>query len=305
MTSKNEKRWGRTQHLYVGFLGKIAAGKSSAVEGMAQALRADRPGDRVKTYPEYFPQKLFDNYKKNPHLYAEPFQSMMAAFASTRDFWAHDFLKDFPTGTAISERPLQENLIFFLNNMSLGYIDPKYRQNYEDGIEQFTPYRPDLMIYLHVSDRRSAYRMLTRAGVNPERISEKDYEEQYLKLLGHKYFDWLIDHIAKKKQPPILVVNWNIQVDPVTNPTEYQNLIEGLLDKVEAFLATGCPMPTITLEALEKPSDPLASSTGDLDTCFVRKHNDELMSVIPVQMAKLHDYVLEEIAAGHSLTLRY
>jgi deoxyadenosine/deoxycytidine kinase len=304
MLSPNKtKRWSHTEKLYVGFLGKIAAGKSKAVDRVAQSLREDRPDDRIKTYPEYVPQKLFDNYMKDPDLYAEPFQSMMAAFAATRDFWAHDFLKDFPTGTAISERPLPENLIFFLNNLSLGHIHEKYRQNYEDGIEQFHPYRPDLMVYLHVSDRRSVHRMFQRAGVIPERISEKEYDKQYLKLLGHKYFDWLIQHISQKREPPILVVDWNIQADPDSQPEEYRLLIEGLLDKIEAFLVAGCPVPDIKLESLAKPSDPLASSTGDLDTCFVKKHGDEVMAMIPVQMAKMHDYVLEQIAAGHSMTL--
>jgi deoxyadenosine/deoxycytidine kinase len=305
MLTQAKPRWPHSKGKYYGVLGKIAAGKSNALEGMERILKADRPDDRVKTFTEYFPQKLFDNYTKNPHVFAEPFQTTMAAFAATRDYWARDFLKDFPTATAISERPLQENAIFFFNNLSLGYIDPKYRQNYEDAIEQFKPFHPDLMIYLHVSDRRSAYRMAVRAGINPERISEKEYEAQYLKLLGHKYFDWLIDHIANKRQPPVLIIDWNVQADPITEPMQYQQLVEGLMDKVEAFLTAGCPMPEIKLESLAKPDDPLASSTGDLDTCFVKKHDDEVMSMIPVQMSKMHDYVLEELAAGHSLTLRY
>lgn len=297
-------RWPHALRLYIGVLGKIAAGKSSALKAMQEALQADRPGDRIKIYSEYFPQKLFDNYKKNPHLYAEPFQTMMMAFAATRDYWANEFLKENPTGTAIGERPAQENRIFLLNNMSLGYIDQKYLQNYEDGIEQFKPFQPGLMVYLHVSDRRSVTRMMTRAGVDPERISEKDYDDQYLKLLGHKYFEWLIKHISTKQTPPVLVVDWNIHADPTTNPAEYKLLIEGLLDKIEAFLAAGCPMPEIKLESLAKPDDALASSTGDPGTCFLKTDNpDEVMAMLPLQMSKMHDYVMEQLAAGHNMTL--
>jgi deoxyadenosine/deoxycytidine kinase len=301
MASNNKQRWPHAVKLYLGVLGKIAAGKSAALEGIRDALKADRPTDRVKMFTEIVPTKVFNNYQKDPHTFAEPFQTTMAAFAATRDYWAHDFLKDFPTGTAISERPLLENRIFFTNNLSLGYIQEKYRQNYDDAIADFLPYSPNLLVYLHVSDRHSIYRMLVRAGVNPDRIAEKDYTDAYLKLLGHKYFAWVLDHIAHKRGPPILVVDWNDHVDPIANPAEYRLLIEGLLDKIEAFLVAGCLTPEIKLKSVTKPDDPLASSTGELNTCFVKRMQD--FEKIPISMEKLHDYVLETIASGEAFTL--
>jgi len=296
-------RWPHLRGKYLGVLGRIAAGKSTLLATMGKLLRADRPDDRIKVLSEYFPVEVFENYKKDPHLIAEPFQTIMAAFAATRDFWARDLLADFPSATAISERPLPENYIFFKNNIDAGFIKEDYHPNYHTVVRQFSQFAPDVMVYLHVTYKRSVDRMLKRADKDPSREAERSYDAGYLKGLGTNYFDFIVRHLADQKQPPILVIDWNHEVD-MDNEAEYEAVVALLLDKLDAYFAAGRPAHKFKMERFQNAADDeLAASTGEVVSCVFRKPDGQPVPFMPQQIFKLHDFVLGEIAADREFTL--
>ena len=249
MATMSEPRWPHLRGKYIGILGPIAAGKSTLLKKMETMLATDRPTDKIIAFDEFFPEDIFNAYQKDPHLLAERFQTVMAAFAATRDVWARKFLTDsfFPTGTMLCERPLLENKIFFDNNMDAGFIDRLYERTYNCIQQQFKPYAPDVLIYLNVTQARSIKRMLDRADKDPSRESEKSYNIQYLRKLGKAYFNFVCLHKKKDGGPPLLVINWEKQA---TTDEEYANQVEALLENLDAFFAADCPKPLVDEEEL-------------------------------------------------------
>lgn len=294
----SDPRWPHLRGKYIGVLGPIAAGKSTLLKKMETMLAEDRPEDKIIAFDEFFPNDIFEAYQKDPHLMAERFQTVMAAFAATRDVWAHKFLteKFFPTGTMLCERPLLENEIFFANNVDAGFIDRLYEQTYNCIQQQFRPYAPDVLIYLNVTESRSIERMMDRADKDPSRESEKSYDSEYLRKLGKAYFTFVFQYKKDDSGPPLLIVNWN---DQAATDKLYTEKVEWLLENLDAYFAAGCPQPLskiVKVSISEKQS--LWRVENDTQSEWQSEWEAQTTSSEPDQL----QWVLRELAAADHMT---
>jgi deoxyadenosine/deoxycytidine kinase len=188
----------------IGICGGIAAGKSTFGKNFQQKASERWDAEpEVVFEEEKVVQPLLSAYLKNPEQYGAHFQTVMGMAAAHRQQRAQ-YLRDAqsPQRMILIERPLWENVTFAEANVRFGSLTKEYYDTwYMEMIKAFHESHPDLLIYLHASDKVRAYRRGER-----NRTDEDLYKDRYMNMLGDCYFEFVLKHAEKRK---LLVLNWN------------------------------------------------------------------------------------------------
>jgi len=190
----------------VGICGGIAVGKSTFGKNF-QNKAAVLWEKEVVFEEEKVIQPLLSAYLKDPEQYGAHFQTVMGMAAAQRQQRAQ-YLRDSqdPNRFILLERPLWENVTFAEANVRAGSFTKEYFDLwYMEMIKAFHDSHPDLLVYLHASDRVRSYRRGER-----DRQDEDLYEDLYMNILGDCYFEFVLKHAEKRK---LLVLNWNTYGD--------------------------------------------------------------------------------------------
>lgn len=239
----------------------IGGGKTTFVDNATKQLSSQF---KVLSEAEFVPATLLKRYCEEPiENNARDFQSHMHAHAAIRDRNAHRFTHapGKKGRVALVERTLSENLVFFEANVRMGRLTESYRPNYEAMWEDYRQFAPDLIIYLHVSNEHAVQRMYRRSEVKHERECEREYVvDDYFKVLGEEYFNFVVRHSRGDREPPVMVVNWDKHVD-MEHPTAYDDAVAAVLQKANDYFLGTYRLPNFTI------SHPmhLNTSTGEVN----------------------------------------
>lgn len=231
----------------IGVAAHIGGGKSTFV---AEASSQLAKNFKVLCESEYVPATLLANFCNDPMEHARDFQTHMHAHASIRDKHAWEFVrqKGKLDRVALVERPLCENFVFFEANVRAGRLDEaKYRPTYESLWKDYAKYAPDVIVYLHVSNEHAVQRMYRRTETNEERECEKQYVvDDYMKVLGEEYYNFVVKHALHPELPPILVVDWDTHID-LTNKEAYSAAVGKVLEKINDYFLGIYKLPNVTI----------------------------------------------------------
>lgn len=222
----------------LGICGGIAVGKSTFGKNFVKTAQKTWADREVVFEEEKVIQPLLSAYLKNPEGYGSDFQTVMGMAAAQRQQRA-EYMRDAqePKRMILLERPLWENVVFADANVRFGSFTKEYYEEfYMPLIEAHHSSHPDLLIYLHASERTRSYRRADR-----NRTDEDLYKDRYMNILGDCYFDFVIEHAAKGK---LLVLNWN----------EYGDMRK-VLATVSAVLSGEKKLPRVVRNELSSSSD--------------------------------------------------
>jgi len=258
----------------------IGGGKSTFVETASRIVKAEVDGVKVLTEAEFVPKTLLSRFCNDPHENAQDFQSHMHAHAAIRDKHAYEFTRGAKEGkkrVAFVERALVENFVFLETNVQMGRLSEKYRPNYMAMGEDYRQFAADLIVYLHVSNEHAVQRMFRRTETRAERECEKQYcVDDYMRVLGEQYFNFVMRHSTNKEEPPVMVINWDSHVD-MTHPTAYMDAVHTVLERVNSYFAGTYKLPNFTVLSGDYK---LANSAGEemnFSKATVEQRNNEIL----------------------------
>ena len=225
--------------------GKIAAGKSTFLRGVAKILAAEDAKAFIEE--EKVDEVLLKTYINDQKTYAAIFQTERAVACHHRQEIVIVKMKCAEEAGVPSsgwvERELYENAVFERANRRAGFIDESFTTEfYEPLLKAKNNYPCDMSIYLHVSDRRSANNRQAR-----NRDGEEAYQTQYLAELGESYFNYVLDQVKKGR---MLVVDWT-----------HFGSVKAVLQLLSEVLSGAKKLPTVTFIDTSS-DDELISSAG-------------------------------------------
>lgn len=181
--------------------GKMGTGKSTFIEQAEEFLKDLDIQPIVEQ--EQVDQPLLDAYIEESARFAGDFQLERACACHHRQEIVMIKWDVFKSNcVALVERELYENEVFAKANVKMGHISQEWMDDwYSKVLEIKNNYPCDYIIYLHCSDEKSVERQAKRA-----RKSEDKYDMKYIRTLGDCYFDYVMDHCARKK---MIVIDWN------------------------------------------------------------------------------------------------
>lgn len=185
---------------------------------------------------------------------------------------------------ALVERPLYENLCFAKANQRCDSLPHRYVEAfYEPMLALKNNYPCDLIIYLHVSDRRSVQNQAVRA-----RAGEDDYVSEYLAVLGDEYFNFVLEHVERGK---MLVVDWS-----------NFGSVEDVLKLAADVLSGRKPLPVVRRIDCSS-DDELVSSAGITKIISVDGEETIVVSQPTTRKKGYHDRIIKELGAFHDVEI--
>jgi len=264
----------------LGICGGIAVGKSTFGKNFVDRAKKTWAGHEVVFEEEQVIQPLLSAYLKDPVAYGSDFQTVMGMAAAKRQQRA-EYLRDVqePKRMILLERPLWENVVFAEANVRFGSFTKAYYYDfYMPLIEAHHSSHPDLLVYLHASERTRSFRREDR-----KRADEDLYKDRYMNILGDCYFDFVIEHAAKRK---LLVLNWNDYGD-----------MHKVLATVSAVLNGDKQLPRVVRNELSSSSDSSSEDGAPAQmTITVKEQTSFFETLSTKKRRKAQDLVMEALA---------
>jgi len=267
----------------LGIAGKIAAGKSTFLRNAKTYL--ETKSIRPIVEEEKVDGVLLQAYIGNPKEFASDFQTERAGACHHRQAIVNVKREAFGNEqVALVERPLYENLVFALANQRCGNLTTSYIEDFYKPMLELKNNLPcDLIIYLHVTDERSVHNQAVR-----DRAGEDAYRSEYLAVLGDEYFDFVLEHVEKRK---MLVIDWS-----------NFGRVEDVLRLAAEVLAGRQKLPTITRVDCSS-DDELKHSAGITKIRGPTGEETVVCSQPSTRKKKYHDKIITALSQFHDVEI--